>query len=59
MMKFSYQFDENAPKIKMQLDPQASLKDILIEFKRFLLACGYTVKGDVVIENTDKEFQND
>lgn len=59
MMKFSYQFDEEHPKISMKLDPASDLPTVFTEFKHFLLACGYVFNGDVVIANTDKESQND
>lgn len=55
MMKFEYQFDENSPKVTVELSAESCLPDVIEQFEHFLLAAGYSFEGtlDFVEEHND------
>ena len=57
-MKFTYQFDENSPKVEITLSPESTLTDALEAFESFLRAAGYGFDGVVDIVNENEESEN-
>lgn len=55
MMKFEYQFDENSPKVTVELSAESDLPTVLEQFEGFLKAAGYPVEGtlDFIEEETN------
>ena len=49
MMKFSYQCDEDAPKIEMSISPHSSLEEVFEAFEDFLRGAGYVLEGNVTL----------
>lgn len=45
MITFIYQYDENSPKVTVELPADSSLPDVLEQFEGFLKAAGYGVEG--------------
>ena len=50
MMRFEYQFDDNNPKIIMELSPESDLDQVCEAFGCFLRGAGYIVDGDIVLD---------
>lgn len=50
-MKFIRQYDENSPVVTIELHRDVTLEEALDMFEKFLLACGYSFDGSVVIED--------
>ena len=48
-MKFIYQYDDNSPLIQMELQRNATLKEVLEAFEDFLRGCGYYFQGELDI----------
>lgn len=47
MIKFEYQYDENSPKITVELHPDTSLPDLIQSFQDFLKGAGYVFDGEL------------
>ena len=53
MMKFTYQFNEDHPKVEITLSPETGLPETLEAFESFLRAAGYSFQG--IIDIVDDE----
>ena len=56
MIKFEYQYDDQSPKISVELHADSSLPDVIEQFERFLLAAGYSFEG--TLDFIEKETPN-
>jgi len=45
MLRFEYQFDENYPKVLVEMSSESNLSDIVQQFEGFLKAAGYSFAG--------------
>ena len=57
-MRFTYQFDENSPKVEITLSPESTLTEALEGFENFLRAVGYSFDGVVDILGETEELEN-
>lgn len=57
-MKFEYQFDENSPKITVELSAGADLSTILEQFECFLRGAGYVFEGELDFILTENTFSS-
>lgn len=54
MLKFEYQFDENMPKVTLEMSPESDLPEVLEAFQSFLLGAGYVFNGHIEILEEEK-----
>jgi len=54
-MKFEYQFDASSHKVAVELGGDVIVSEALEAFTTFLRAAGYSLRGDIVIEETPNE----
>ena len=60
-MSFVFKKDRNPhnthdiSEVEYRVDSEVSLVNLLDEFRLFLLACGYSVAGDIVVDEQEQE----
>lgn len=53
MIVFEYQFEQHAPKIRVELSSESTISEVLEQFEGFLRASGYHFDGtiDIIEDN--------
>lgn len=59
MMKFTYQYNEDEPKVEFTLSPEISWMDALQQFEHFLRGAGYLFDGHFDIVYAEGEEPKD